>query len=627
MKKIIYIILLSLTFIFASCEDYLDVVPDNVATIDNAFTDEVQAKKYLFTCYSYLPKQNNLWETPGWLTGDEFWINSQQIESLINPMTIAMNGQNANDPLLNYYEGTKGAKDLFQGIRVCNTFIDRIDDVRDMDDIDKRRWKAEAKFLKAYYHYYLLKMYGPIPLIDSNIPVSASPEEVKSVRQPFDDCVDFIVSLLDEAVEDLPVIIANELEELGRITKPITLALKSEVLLTAASPLFNGNSDYASFKNDDGIPFFSEFDNKKWKRAAEAALDAIQEAESAGHVLYQFTELIPTAPSDRTLLKMTLRGRVTERWNNEIIWGNTDSDNNQDRAQANFYTAGQTKVGQWLAPTFKVVTQYYTNHGVPITEDKDWVGKDILSNRTAEASESLDIKAGATIPLVHFDRETRFYADLGFDNGTWYGQGRLDENDTHVVNAVDGPSSSKGSIQSFSITGYFPKKIVNYKNTFSSNGDYASVRYAFPYIRLAELYLNYAEALNEYEGPISEVYNNIDKIRTRAGLDGVVESWNKYAVNASKPSTKEGLRDIIHNERLIEFSFENHRYWDLRRWKLLSSYMNEPVKGWNVLADSANDYYSLITIYDQKFSFRDYLWPLKTETLSVNPNLVQNPGW
>ncbi|MDD7887728.1 RagB/SusD family nutrient uptake outer membrane protein [Flavivirga sp. 57AJ16] len=627
MKKIIFIAFICLTFVFSSCEDYLDVVPDNVATIDNAFTDEVQAEKYLFTCYNYLPQQNNLWETPGWFTGDELWLNDNQAQNLISPVTIARNGQNANDPILNYYEGFRGGKDLFQGIRVCNIFIERIDDVRGMSNLSKRRWKAEAKFLKAYYHYYLLRMYGPIPLIDENIPVSASPEEVKSIRQPFDDCVNFIVDLLDEAVVDLPSIVPNPLEEMGRITKSIALAIKSEVLLTAASPLFNGNPDYSNFLNYDGTPFFSEYDNEKWKLAVDASLEAIQEAESAGHVLYQFSDLIPSGPSDRTLQKMTLRGRVTERWNNEVIWGNSTSDNNQGRAQANFYAGGQSRVGQWMAPTFKIVTQYYTNNGVPISEDSNWIGKNILEMRTATFDESLDIKQGETIPLVHFDRELRFYADLGFNAGTWFGQGKLDENDQHVVNAIDGPSSSKTSIQNFSITGYFPKKLVNYKNTFSDNGEYSSNRYASPYIRLAELYLNYAEALNEYQGPTAEVYDNIDKIRLRAGLEGVVESWNSYSTTPTKPSTKEGLRSIIQNERLIEFSFENHRYWDLRRWKLLLSYMNAPIRGWNVSAETENDFYSLTTLYNQKFSFRDYLWPLRTEILSINTSLVQNPGW
>ncbi|UOB18462.1 RagB/SusD family nutrient uptake outer membrane protein [Abyssalbus ytuae] len=627
MRNIIYLPLIVLTVIFMSCEDYLDVVPDDVATLDHAFSDEVQAKKYLFTCYSYIPNATRLHEMPGWLTGDEFWVNGLRIENVEKPITIARNGQNTNEPLLNYYEGREGGWSLFRGIRTCNTFIDNIDDVRNMDDVDKRRWKAEVKFLKAYYHYFLMRMYGPIPLVDDNLPVNAEPEEVRTLRRPFDDCVDFIVTLLDEAAEDLPSSILNTTEELGRITKPIALALKSEVLLTAASPLFNGNPDYVSFINSDGSAFFSPYDNEKWKRAADASLEAIQEAESAGHMLYQFSDLITPVPSDRTILKLTLRGRATDRWNSEIIWGNTASSDLQSQAQPNFFTEGQTKVGQWLAPTFKIVKQYYTNHGVPINEDKEWVNRDILSLKTATASESLDIKEGANVPLIHFEREPRFYADLGFNNGTWFGQGKLNESDMHIVNSFNGAASAKGSINNFSITGYFAKKVINYKNTFSENGSYTAVRYTFPFIRLAGLYLNYAEALNEYQGPSSEVYNYIDKVRNRAGLQGVVESWNDYAIDAGKPTTQDGLRDIIQKERLIEFSFENHRYWDLRRWKLLSNYMNGPIEGWNATAETENDFYTLITIYDQKFSFRDYLWPIRAETLSVNTNLVQNPGW
>tara|TARA_R110002050_G_scaffold289068_1_gene441476 strand:- start:39192 stop:41072 length:1881 start_codon:yes stop_codon:yes gene_type:complete len=626
MKKSIYLIVF-LMGLFASCDNYLDVVPDNVATIDNAFTDEVQARKYLFTCYSYLPNVSGVGWVPGWYTGDEFWPNSEVYNWLQNPSNIARNAQNANEPLLNFYEGRGGGSDLFQGIRVCNTFISRVDNVPGLDNVEKIKWKAEAKFLKAYYHYYLTKMYGPIPLITENIDVSATPDEVRLPRASFDECINFIVDLLDEAAEGLPTTILNELDELGRITKSIALAVKADVLLTAASPLFNGNPDYSTFNNIDGTPFFGPYDKEKWKRAADAGLEAIEEAEAAGAVLYEFSDLVVTNPSAETVRKLTLRGRVTDPWNKEIVWGSSQNDDRQYDSQANFVTAGETVTGQWMAPTYRIVEQYYTNHGVPIEEDIAWADRDPLAFRTAQASHSLDIQEGAEIPQIHFDREPRFYADLGFDRGTWYGQGKLDENDQHIVKAKRGETSGKKTISKFSITGYFPKKLVNYENAFGTSNSYSSKRYSFPYIRLAELYLNYAEALNEYSGPSAEVYSYIDKIRERAGLEGVVQSWGNYTNNPGKPTNVDGLRDIIQKERLIELSFENHRYWDLRRWKLLQDHMNGPIQGWNIDSDQNDGYYNLITFFNQKFTMRNYLWPIRSEVLLLNPNLVQNPGW
>ncbi len=621
MNKIKYIIGFVSIFTSVSCEDYLDVVPDNVATIDNAFSDEVQARKYLFTCYSYLPNSSNIGGTPGWLSGDEFWVNSEQRNrNYTSALEIAEGVQNADSPRLNYYGF------FFRGIRVCNTFISRIDDVRGMDDTDKKRWKSEAIFLKAYYHYYLIKMYGPIPLIDINIPISASPDEVRSTRKSFDECIDYVVDLLDLSAEGLPSIIVEELDELGRITKAIALSLKSEVLLTAASPLFNGNPDYSNFNNIDGTPFFTVYDAEKWKRAAGASLEAIEEAESFGNSLYTFSDLIVGGISPTTELKMTLRGRVTDKWNSEIIWSNTVSRNLQSLSQANV-SGRHSATQQSLSPTLRIVKQYYTNNGVPVEEDKSWVNKNLLGLRIATAADRFNIKEGEEIPEMHFDREPRFYADLGFDRSVWFGQGRLDENDPYIVESRLGESAGKATIHDFSITGYFPKKLVNYKNTFTSSGNYQTNYYPFPIMRLSELYLSYAEAMNEYSGPSEDVYRYIDIIRNRAGLEGVVESWANNSLIPDKPSGKDGLRDIIHRERLIELSFENHRYWDLRRWKLAKNYMNSHIQGWDINSKEKGNYYKIVNIFDQKFEDKDYLWPIRTYLLIINTNLVQNPGW
>ncbi len=633
MKKIRNIVLVAALLTGFGCGDYLDVVPDNVATIDNAFSDRVQARKYLFTSYSFLPSFASIGGNPAILAGDEFWINGEMKRRHYNiPQNVAQGAQNANNPYINFYEGANGASSsLYQGIRVCNTFIDRIDEVQDIDDYEKDIWKAEAKFLKAYYHFYLLRMYGPIPLLKQNLPVSASPEEVKASRAKFDDCVTYIAGLLDEAAEDLPGAIQNPVEDQGRVTKPIALAVKAKLLVMAASPLFNGNPDYASFTNIDGERFFGEYDNEKWKLAADAALAALQAAEDAGSRFYDFTDDPLGNFSDFTKNKMTLRGRVTERWNPEIIWGDSKGNGStntlQRYSQARLISGVFGAVPQALASPLRIARQFYTQNGVPIEEDKDWVGKDVYAFRTATAAEAHLVKEGEDILELHLDREPRFYADLGFDRGVWFGQGRLDENSPYYVYARAGETAGKQVIDNFNITGYYPKKLVNYKNAFSTGNNYSVTNYAFPIVRLADLYLLYAEALNEYQGPSEEVYTYVDKIRERAGLEGVVTSWANYATNPNKPATKEGLREIIQRERLIELVFEGHRFWDLRRWKLSARYMNGPIQGWNVEGETREDFYTLVDLHDQKFVTKDYLWPFKTSILTINTNLVQNPGW
>ncbi|MDN5214941.1 RagB/SusD family nutrient uptake outer membrane protein [Fulvivirgaceae bacterium BMA12] len=634
MKIFKNITILTVLIALFSCEEYLDVVPDNVATIDNAFFDRVQARKYLFTCYSYLPNFASMNSNPALFGGDEFWVIPElRRRHFSNVQNLALGFQNANDPYLNYYEGSLNASSaLYQGIRVCNTFIDRIDEVPDIDSNERSQWKAEAKLLKAYYHFYLMRMYGPIPLVDENIPISAEPEEIKSIRRPFDECVNFVVDLIDQAASDLPNVVQDQIDDMGRITKPIALAIKAKVLVTAASPLFNGNPDYISFANSGGeLLFSSGEDIEKWKMAADAALIAIQEAEEAGHTLFELNDPSLNNFSEFIVRELNLRGRVTERWNSEIIWGdsrNSGTTNTLQRyGQARLINGVGNAVPQALAPTLRIAKQYYTSNGVPIDEDITWSGRDIFAYRVAGADDHLMVRPGEEIPELHFDRESRFYADLGFDRGAWFGQGRLDESDPYYVYARVGEISGKKAIDEYSITGYYAKKLVYYKNAFSTGNNYSVTNYAFPIIRLADLYLLYAEALNE-SGEVSQAQAWIDKVRERAGLAGVVESWNNFAINTSKPSTQEGLRDIIQQERLIEMSMEGHRFWDLRRWKKAIELMNAPIQGWNTdSGESKEEFYTVIDLHDQKFDMKDYLWPLRTFILTVNTNLVQNPGW
>ncbi len=141
------------------------------------------------------------------------------------------------------------------------------------------------------------------------------------------------------------------------------------------------------------------------------------------------------------------------------------------------------------------------------------------------------------------------------------------------------------------------------------------------------MYLLYAEALNEVkDAPDADVYQYIDLIRERAGLKGVVESWQAHSSNPGQPASKSGMREIIHRERMIELAFEGSRFWDLRRWKESEKYMNKPIQGWNI-SGRGNDFYKIATLYIPTFEFKDYFWPIKEDELLKNPNLVQNLGW
>lgn len=632
-KKLIIIPVIAVLSAFSACNKYLDIVPDNIATIDYAFRLRSTAEKFLFTCYSYMPQQGDITQNPAFLGGDEYWLPPS---GTLPAWLIARGNQRVVDPYYNSWQGTQGATDLYEGIRQCNIFLDNISIVPDMQEYEKRRWIAEVKFLKAYYHFWLVRMYGPIVLEKVALPVSANSEEVRIPRSPVDSCFDYIVQLLDEAAPDLPDVISNEASELGRITRAIDLCVKAEVLVTEASPLFNGNNDYTGFTNRDGTPLFNtQPDPEKWQKAADACKAAIDFCESLGYHLYRYQpQLSQYDLSDTTLTEMSIRNAVCEKWNPEIIWANTNSMSSREQVDATprgLDPAKSTNAGTVgsLAPPLKIAEMFYSNHGVPITEDKIWDYPGRFKLKVAGDADKYDVKEGYTTAKLNFDREPRFYADLGFDGGIWYGQGHYDDkgDDLFYVQSKKGQPAAEIVASAYSTTGYWPKKIVNFQNIIGDANTYTVQNYPWPVMRLADLYLLYAEALNEVNGPGSEVYKYIDTVRARAGIPSVEDAWTNYSTNPGKYKTKEGLRDIIHRERLIELAFEGKRFWDLRRWKESVDELNKPITGWDLDQETAEGYYRERVIFSQTFSTRDYLWPLNENTILANNMLVQNPGW
>ena len=225
------------------------------------------------------------------------------------------------------------------------------------------------------------------------------------------------------------------------------------------------------------------------------------------------------------------------------------------------------------------------------------------------------------------NREPRFHASLAFDGGIWFGQGRIDESNPFIYRGKKDELSGQIDNSLYSLTGYLAKKIVNFENVLNHGTNSYSIRnYPFPVIRLADLYLLYAEALNE-SGNINESQIWIDKVRERAGLDGVVQSWATASNNPSKPTTKDGLRSIIQQERMIELVFEGQRFWDIRRWKRASEFFNTDALGWNIQGKTTSTYYNVIPVGTLQFSSRDYLWPISETDIINNNNLIQNPGW
>ena len=642
---------LILIVIFSSCEqDYLDVVPDNIPTIDLAFNNRASALNFLATCYTYIPEHANVVQNFSMLAGDEIWYYAENDFYMNNETSfrLAKGMQNVSNPYLNYWEGGRGAPhSLFNALRDCNIFLENLVTVPGLDEQERLRWLDEVKVLKAFYHFWLMQMYGPIPIVENNISVGASAEETNVFRDPVDDVVNYLVQLLDEVIEgeNLPGVINYIYTEQGRVTMPVAKALKAKILVLNASPIFNGNTDFNSLVDSQGNSLVNQtYDSQKWVLAKDALYDAIESAESNGHQLYEFSQQIPINGelSEQVIQELSQRAAITEPYNTEIIWayGPEWSGDLQMWCQPRWSADHSALFGftkKSHAPTLNMVETFYTNNGVPIDEDITWnygnrydvVSTPLLDSNNENYHEYY-IEDNYSTSKLHTYREPRFYSTVGFDGGKWFSLETTNINNIPYLDAKAGALSGKQGFEIYSITGYFAKKLVHYENVISQEG--STIKgYSFPIIRLTDLYLMYSEALNEVkESPDSEVYEYIQKVRDKAGLDSggdLVNTWQLYSSSPSKPSSKEGMRDIIHQERMIELALEGHRYWDLRRWKLADEYFSKPIRGWNIFRPDVEGFYEVENIYYRNYLIKDYLWPISQNELLRNPNLVQNPGW
>ncbi len=630
MKKKFIIILLAGLF---SCDNYLDIVPDQTQQVDLLFERKEVAYTALATCYAYLPKNDGVYTS--------FMTMSDEITTPIAKETdgvrIMKGQQSASNPKFGLWSGWSDQGSLWEGIRHCNILIENIHNVVDMTEEEMNSWAAEAKFLKAYYHFLLFTYYGPIPIVDENLPISASDNEVRVKRSTVDQSVDYIVQTIDDAILDLPV---RELSsnDLGRIDQVIAKSIKSRVLLYAASPLFNGNSEmYSGFVNEDGEHYFNQaYDQTKWDLARDASLDAINAALENGVGLYEFSSTPPNYEDEyeeseflRTLYD--LKYTIVDKWNSELIWGNSNPvrDNDWWQMQAacmmkNPNASSVEAAWQWIAPTLRIAELFYTENGLPIDQDLTYDFQNRFNTATVGASQNYQAQYGATTAKLNLNREPRFYSSLGFDRGynrTWGNlwQLRMKKGEIHgrIANSDD-----------YLITGYALKKLVHPDS--EGDGYNKIVTYAWPMIRLSELYLNYAEAINESAGPNQEAYDALNAVRERAGISNVEDAWGNASITATlnKHTTQDGFREIIRQERLIELSFEGNRYNDIRRWKQAEQYFNSPVFGWSVDETSVSGYYNLTQVGIRSFnSPRDYFHPISINEITINPNLTQNLGW
>ena len=502
--------------------------------------------------------------------------------------------------------------DLFLGIRQCYLLKKNITSVPRIDQATIDSYVAQADFLIAYFHMLLIKCYGPVVLV-KELPVLDTPKDNLLGRTSYDECVQWTCDMFDDAAGRLPATRTGS--EYGLATSVAAKALKARLLLYAASPLFNGNTEYYSdFVNTDGSSLMPlSYDENKWKKAADAALEAINLAESNGYSLYEMREGdLSGYPEPQDLTQRTLRFTFMDKDNSkEVLFAET--------RKAGAYGLQPKSLpylsdGSWngVAPTLTMVERFYTKNGLPIDEDpKYYTPGDYFKIGQYE---------GRTTCNLNLKREPRFYSWVSFHNGYFemqregYNEGRI----VTMFRKSDNHGKQNRSTD-FSLSGYLVKKWCT--PTYDTRNGFQN--YPWPVIRLGELYLNLAEAAAE-AGELNIAKTALNKIREHAGIPTVEKSWEGIAT-----LTKDKLIEIIRQERIIELSFEGHYRWDMARWKELEHVLDHNPSALNTDGVSDEDFFRPVVL-DRAWKFTSpthYLLPIADSELNKNTLIVQNPGY
>ena len=625
MKKYLrYGFLLVWSAFAAGCADtWLDVVPDNdIETIETNFEKKEDAEDWLKTCYVFMTEncaEATNSANPANLGADEICGNEYARNMGLVSLFIGDGLQMAQNPYGNVWHKNQ----YYAAIRYCNIFLENIGNVYNMDDEEKRLWSAEVKAVKAFYYFDLMRRYGPIILMDENLDPNMPVEDMLRSRRPIDEVVDAIVSLCDEAMRDLPYMSGKEETHKLYFNKEATATLKALTLLYAASPLFNGNTMFQDFTNRDGEKCFPEYDHEKWRVAAEACDSAILICKEAGKELVSGSSNRPSSMLNTMMdIERTWIGDDYDSKEGILIVNNDNMDDGLalyltpavDPQNTEYYD--NYSYGCLSAP-IKMVEMFYTEHGLPIDEDNQWMVNRYQMSKEYDRRYENVVPLGEDVLSLHLRREPRFYATIIYDGAKYHG-------DTFEM-WVSEDGTSWG-IDNYRQSGdnpmgnYVLRKFMPDENTTLS----WQTTYTIPWIffRLGEIYLNYAEA--EFELGHEDVCRTyLNKVRGRVSMPDIPATV-----------TGEDLKKRIYNERRVELAFEEHRYFDLRRWKLAMEIENRPIYGVTITKDTGNPdentnkTYKDELLLERVFKPEMYLLPIATDEIRKNDGkLLQTPTW
>ena len=467
----------------------------------------------------------------------------------------------------------------------CNIFFERVDNVGFTDETEKTKLVGQVRFIRAFEYWDLIARWGAMPIITKSFSINDREEIVGQKRNTYKECIDFLVSELDQAAKELPANWSGD--DYGRATSVAALALKSRILLYAASPLMN---------EDVKIPEvgYTTPEPDRWQKAAKAATEALDAAQTAGYELYNLNG-DPSKNYQLIFMDNTAANKETlfARMGTSSADGESISSCDQYNNPNGYGGWGGNCPLQELVDAYEVVKD-------GVASKFDWNNPEEKANPYA-------------------NRDPRFYATILYDGAKWMTRNvetyfDVDNNGT----IIGGGKDTKFGNDSWnaSPTGYNMKKFMDEGYALNSWNFCAR---NWIHLRMAELYLNKAEAL----------YNIGDEEGAREALKPVRERAGMPAVTA----TGTDLLEAIKNERRIEFAFEEHRYFDVRRLKEAPKYFGSTVHAITIKKyPDGKKTYEVDKLRsdvggDRKWDDKMYWLPITKAEIDKNPNLVQNPGY
>ncbi|MDD7456225.1 MAG: RagB/SusD family nutrient uptake outer membrane protein [Bacteroidales bacterium] len=646
-------------FLCASC-DFLDVAPAKRATMEDAMKSKESVESWLGGCYSTVNSicpinfRNYEGSTDEYVT-PRLW--SEHDLKLITSCNV--NATNVPDRYWRILYGEIGNVNLFlRELDLQNPSF--------LTEADKALYKAHINFLKAYYYFCILNYFGPCPIVDDYVSVSTTKDKFPG-RYHYDYVVQYIVDKLDEAYPDLPS--DYKLDETYCLAnQTVAAALKSRVLLYAASPLWNGEAPWVNWQNTTfetpgyGKELFSkEFSIDKWYKAKDAAIQALEIAKKNGRSLFDMETAIRLAtnhdvpwktseggiflpgvdtetPEGEEFAKKVLQMRYLSasdetEGNKELIFTCISNDyglaEGKPRQIIKTGAGDDTWAGGWagLSPTLNILEHFYSKGGMLPEKDPNYTQKSQWFN-------SAGIEDRPEIINFNVGREPRYYAWISYDGcdlgPRLYNGKPLRLNLRSNAKAAGCSGYDSNTARDNNQTGFLCDKFFSPRTRWTSNSR-PWLKYPLPIIRLAELYLNLAESCAEiymHTGSTEDLQmalDNLNIIRERAGVPSITEK------DLTDDMT---IRDWARNERTIELYREGHRYYDLRRWVKCKEYLSAGVrKGLNIFVSkkenpSIEEFNKVVDVDgDYRWLDRMYLLPIKSNELYMNPQMVQAPGY